>query len=156
MASGKIHGRATATISPLSFAVSYLYTNDLIIGIMSFLGCLFGLFMEPDLDVDILTMSERRLLKVTPIGILWVLIWTPYARLIPHRHPISHFPIISTIIRYFYLFLFIFIPTIGIGFFFGQPFWFLDLIRMNQVYIFWFFVGTTLSDIGHWIFDLKL
>jgi uncharacterized metal-binding protein len=72
----------------------------------------------------------------------------PYARLIKHRSPISHFPILGTLGRLFYLFVAAAIPAY-FGYRLRAPsdaFW--PLFG-------WGIVGLALSDTGHYIFDLK-
>ncbi len=68
-------------------------------------GCLAGMLISPDLDVDHGSISHRlvrRSLGCLP-GALWKLFWLPYARLIPHRSWLSHGPLIGTLLRLIYL-----------------------------------------------------
>jgi uncharacterized metal-binding protein len=68
-------------------------------------GALAGIFLSPDLDVDGGSISFYHVRHVAGClpGLVWSWIWRPYARLIPHRSPLSHWPVISTLIRLGYL-----------------------------------------------------
>lgn len=67
-------------------------------------GVLAGLVLTPDLDIDEGCISDRYVRRsVGPIGGgLWALYWMPYSRLIPHRSPLSHLPVLGTAIRLVY------------------------------------------------------
>lgn len=56
-------------------------------------GCLANLFVHPDLD-----QAEIRTLKRP-----WLISWWPYGKLIKHRSPLSHFPVIGTLGRVLYI-----------------------------------------------------
>lgn len=62
-------------------------------------GLTIGLLVTPDLDMKQITLEERRAMRVPVLGRLWVMLWWPYAALIPHRSPISHWPVIGTLLR---------------------------------------------------------
>lgn len=63
-------------------------------------GCVVGVLVSPDMDVDRGNVSDQLIRKVSrPAQWLWRLFWTPYALLVPHRHSLSHFPILGTIVR---------------------------------------------------------
>lgn len=69
-------------------------------------GCVVGLLVTPDLDIDKGNISDSFLRKVfPPIQWVWRTIWFPYAKLLPHRSPLSHFPILGTLLRIGYIFL---------------------------------------------------
>ena len=69
-------------------------------------GTLIGLLVTPDLDIDNGNISDTVIRKVfPPAQWIWRILWTPYAKLISHRSPISHFPIIGTLFRIGYIFL---------------------------------------------------
>lgn len=71
-------------------------------------GCLVGVLVGPDMDVDGGNISDFFIRKVSRLAQhVWRLIWFPYAVLVPHRHFISHFPVISTLLRIGYIFLII-------------------------------------------------
>lgn len=154
MASGKIHGRVTVTLSPMAGLLSYLMSGDLYTGLLGLVGCLIGLFIEPDLDVNHTTSSERRLLRTfTPLGLIWIAIWNPYGKLIPHRHPVSHYPVISTIIRYIYLVAVLSIPFLLFAIITGVRISSIDIIYKYRYEMGWILFGNMISDIGHWVLD---
>jgi len=53
-----------------------------------------GLYLSPDLDLKSLPWKRWGLLKF---------IWLPYQNFIPHRHWLSHAPVIGTTVRLLYL-----------------------------------------------------
>src|SRR5688572_16707475 len=105
MPSGKIHSALTlATVSGV--VAPYLVVN---LGGNEYTyvaGCVVGLMVSPDMDVDGGNISDQYIRKVSrPAQWLWRLFWTPYALLVPHRHAISHMPIMGTIFRIGYMVL---------------------------------------------------
>ena len=67
-------------------------------------GIIVGIFVTPDLDLNKLTYSGRLVYNFCPlIGVIWRGIWYPYSRVIPHRHWVSHIPVLSTLLRLLYL-----------------------------------------------------
>jgi uncharacterized metal-binding protein len=114
-------------------------------------GCLAGLLLTPDLDVDTGSNSDdwARSFGRLP-GLLWFLVWRPYAALVPHRSPLSHFPILGTVLRLGYLSAVIvllswclhFVIPMRIPAILSMPWWF-------PLY----FVGLALADLGHWVLD---
>lgn len=62
----------------------------------------------PDLDVDAGNISDSIIRKIfPPAQRVWRILWTPYSKLIPHRSPLSHMPILGTLLRIGYIFLII-------------------------------------------------
>lgn len=105
MPSGKIHNALTlATFSGVlaPYLIVQFDGNPWLYGA----GCVAGLLVSPDMDVDKGNISDQLIRKVSrPAQWLWRLFWTPYALLVPHRHAISHMPIMGTIFRIGYVFL---------------------------------------------------
>lgn len=67
-------------------------------------GNLVGILVTPDLDVDAGNISDTFIRKVSPSAQwLWRKFWTPYSLSVPHRGVVSHFPVISTLIRLGYI-----------------------------------------------------
>ncbi len=138
MASGKNHDRAILFASPLVLVVGcYQFGVELgiIAGASHFLG---GYWLSPDLDI-----KSRPFLRW---GILRFM-WLPYQRLIPHRSPLSHAPVLGSVIRLLYLAAWV------------SPLWLLfpDL-RQMQWAIGWeeaisFLVGVELSALNHLLLD---
>jgi uncharacterized metal-binding protein len=81
-------------------------------------GCLIGIMVMPDMDVDRGNISDAYIRKVfPPAQWLWRILWTPYSVTVPHRHFISHFPIVGTLLRIGYIFLIVNILIWIIGLF---------------------------------------
>ena len=68
-------------------------------------GVFLGLLLSPDLDVDqgSISFEYARNLFGGLFGAVWAMVWKPYSYLIPHRSPLSHFPVLGTVIRLGYL-----------------------------------------------------
>jgi uncharacterized metal-binding protein len=175
---GYWHGRITIALTPIAtaigFALGLALGYPVYTGVLMGMGCLLGLFLDPDLDQEMITSSEWRFLRVgwpviaigsgvwgiasgigapatlLAVGIggmagpLWVAFWLPYAMVMKHRSTLSHFPGISTLIRVAYLLT----PFIAIAIMFGvpvEPAWFAVAIPL--------FVGLVISDFGHYMRD---
>lgn len=145
MSSGRTHSLASVVAGGIATGVSISsglsYADSIAIG----LGCLSGILIGPDADVDTGNVSLAILRDDfgSIASNLWRIAWYPYARIIPHRHFVSHFPIISTAIRVAYITI---VPFV--------------LMRMMQIeitfdwmFVYWF-IGLCISDTLHAIFDL--
>ena len=165
MANGTTHGRITLVLAPLTAVSTLLVTQSITLAAIATVGVLAGLIIEPDLDIDQITMSERRVYNLwSPLGTLWRLVWLPYAAIIPHRSPLSHWPIVGTGGRLLYLWMAVTAVIVSFSIpallFLGRP----DLAFVAEWFDFWktvpgeyigcFFVGLVVSDTGHWIADL--
>lgn len=109
------------------------------------LGCLAGIVLTPDLDVDdgCLSMHVIRRLFGRVAGWLWQVFWTPYALAMPHRSFLSHGPIVSTLIRLAYIGAW---ATAAIWFFkLPMPSW-------SPLWL-WAFGGLVVSDSTHTAMD---
>jgi len=145
VSSGKVHKIASQIAAiPTIIASNYIgadITKSLIAGV----GCLAGIVLTPDLDQEGISHSEWNIIKKTyGLGFLWLLFWYPYALAMPHRCFLSHFPVISTILRLAYLL------TI--------PFLLLAIndsatIKTILEFLPWFFFGLCVSDTLHYIMD---
>lgn len=102
MTTGRNHNLITLGASAALYLLApYPHTERIALGA----GCLAGILITPDLDVDGLVASHgvmRSSLGALP-GFLWRLLWLPYSYLIPHRHWLSHAPIIGTAGRLAYM-----------------------------------------------------
>lgn len=145
MSSGRTHSLVSVIAGGIATGVSISsglsYADSIAIG----LGCLSGILIGPDADVDTGNVSLAILRDDfgSIASNLWRIAWYPYARIIPHRHFVSHFPIISTAIRVAYITI---VPFV--------------LMRMMQIeiafdwmFVYWF-IGLCISDTLHAIFDL--
>ncbi len=138
MASGKNHDRSILFVSPVVLVVGcYQFGLELgiIAGASHFLG---GYWLSPDLDIKSRPFLRWGVLKI---------IWLPYQRLIPHRSPLSHAPVLGSLLRLAYLAAWLF------------PLWliFPDLQRVQWA-VDWmkvaaFLVGIELSALNHLLLD---
>lgn len=113
MADGRTHVLATNTLAVFLFVgqmgngilLQGYSTKDTFLSALALsAGTLAGLFLTPDLDIDAGSMSEEEVRRISPFGEnIWWMYWYPYRILIPHRSPLSHFPIVGTLGRLFYL-----------------------------------------------------
>jgi uncharacterized metal-binding protein len=114
-------------------------------------GCLAGLLITPDLDVDEPVRSHylvRRRAGAIP-ALLWQAIWTPYARLLPHRHWLSHAPVVSTLLRAAYLAAILW-PVLSL---LAGSWWpWATLPGWSG----WVLIGLAVSDALHWAADLAV
>jgi uncharacterized metal-binding protein len=138
MASGKNHDRAILFASPIVLVVGcYQFGLELgiIAGASHFLG---GYWLSPDLDI-----KSRPFLRWSVLRFIWI----PYQRLIPHRSPLSHAPVLGSLLRLAYLAAWL------------SPLWlmFPDLQRVQWA-VDWmkvaaFLVGVELSALNHLLLD---
>ena len=149
MPSGKVHTALTmATISGVlaPYAVVNLNGNEW----LYVAGCVTGIFISPDQDVDRGNISDYMIRKVSrPAQFLWRLFWTPYAIALPHRHAISHFPLLGTTVRIGYIFLVINLAYLIWCFLFGL----FDTVSLKWIWNWSFFFGLCHVDILHWMAD---
>lgn len=164
MANGITHGRITIVFSPITAVSTYLVTQSITMAGIATAGTLAGLVLEPDLDIDQITMSERRVYNLwSPLGTLWRWLWFPYAYSIPHRSHLSHMPVLGTAIRLLYLWLTITAVIVTFSmpglFLLGNPNlsfvaeWFEFWKMVPGEYLILFCVGLVVSDFGHWVAD---
>lgn len=154
MASGRTHGKITLALTIPAGILGYM-AGDITTGLVAASGCFAGLFIDPDLDVDRITRSERRVIKtVGLVGWLWHILWWPYAKVIPHRHPLSHWPLLGTALRLVYLAGLVLLVLFGLETVFG---WGVPLLAtlMAVPRPLWLagLGGLALSDAGHWVTD---
>lgn len=100
MADGRTHDQSTFFTSFIvmasTFAIAYRYRLSMALVVGAFIGHLFGgLWLSPDLDLPHSYPSQRWW------WLRWV--WSPYRTFVPHRHWISHTPIIGSTVRLLYL-----------------------------------------------------
>jgi uncharacterized metal-binding protein len=138
MASGKNHDRAILFASPVVLVVGcYQFGLELgiIAGASHFLG---GYWLSPDLDIKSRPFLRWGVLKI---------IWVPYQRLIPHRSPLSHAPVLGSLIRLVYLAacllpLWLLFPDLQ------RVQWAVDWMKVAA-----FLVGVELSALNHLLLD---
>jgi uncharacterized metal-binding protein len=138
MASGKNHDRAILFASPVVLVVG-CYQFGLELGTIAaaahFLG---GYWLSPDLDI-----KSRPFLRWSVLRFIWI----PYQRLIPHRSPLSHAPVLGSLIRLVYLAacllpLWLLFPDLQ------RVQWAIDWMKVAA-----FLVGVELSALNHLLLD---
>lgn len=154
MASGRTHTLVTIAAAGLAgmLALPLALQEAQVLAVVP--GCLAGMFLSPDLDIsrNISGWNVRRFGGAAGelLGFLWRCYWWPYAAAIPHRHWISHTPVLSTLIRLLYLFA----PLLAMLYLLGllEPLllWALDYPTLLVSALF----GLSLSDTLHWLLDL--
>lgn len=153
MPNGKCH--SAATIATTSAFLSYFAAGVVVTAVSiseynewafwAALGSFSGLVVEPDLDQDYQAapLGTMRETGGDLLAKLWQLYWTPYARAIPHRSLLSHFPVIGTVGRLIYLAPLYALPVAVWTYFFGFP----------TAQIFAYTVGLCWCDTMHYIMD---
>jgi uncharacterized metal-binding protein len=144
---------ATASLFPCAFHAFQTGTPD---PILFPFGCMAGMILTPDLDINHPMIAESNIRRMTGgagtfLAGFWYVYWFPYSRLIGHRSWVSHFPIVSTFIRLFYLLL---LPGIVLYLLTGnvEP-----IARGVYSPDFWWFVGGLgLSDTVHFLMDITV
>lgn len=153
MADGKSHCRITLALTVTITPIVTIATLSPEKAVMFTIGCLLGLIVEPDLDVNHVTESERRMIKVFgPLAYLWIGLWLPYALIIPHRSILSHTPIVGTTIRLAYLLGWLYL-LLGV---LGMQDWLFIAMQANLEVLAWLVLGLIIADTGHWIADWKM
>jgi uncharacterized metal-binding protein len=121
------------------------WTHDGVAGLVAGVGCLSGIVLSPDLDVDHRTSSEQVFWRMgCGPGFLFQVWWYPYGLAFKHRSVWSHLPGVGTAIRVLYA---VAVPggvALWLGWRPGVVFWW---------YFWWWFVGLCASDVGHWVLD---
>ena len=108
MPSGKVHAIATTVSAGVLCPVIVMVGKQPLGYAFAFAaGCLMGLLVNPDLDVRHREIHADAIIRRTAGGgaaHIWEFLWWPYARLIPHhRHPLSHWPVLGTMLRLGYM-----------------------------------------------------
>ncbi len=147
MPSGKIHTALTLSVFSgvvAPYAIVQFNMNPWMYGA----GVLVGVLISPDMDVDGGNVSDQIIRKVAkPIQWVWRLLWSPYSLSVPHRHTISHFPILGTLLRLWYIFLIVNILN-GIVYLFK-----VDSVSFIFLWDWAFFFGLAHADLVHWAVD---
>lgn len=147
MPSGRTHAAITTLAAAGLFCAGFATWQPLTVNLALAGGCLAGVLITPDLDSDEPVLSNyliRREAGRLP-SLLWQAVWLPYARVLPHRHWLSHAPVIGTALRLAYLsgIAWLGLALLGRGFSWG---WLPDWWP-------WALGGLTVSDTLHWAVD---
>lgn len=155
MSDGKTHHNYWLLFYPFSCVASvlFMFVSGLF-GIFHIIGYSFGSYCTPDLDQIGLSSDEGRAMrKFGMLGVLWVMYWMPYAYLIPHRSPLSHWPYLGALIRILYLS----IPWVILLVVTGWWTWFQQFDPKEMAVCFLgFWNGLSWADTIHFALDTKL
>jgi uncharacterized metal-binding protein len=107
MPTAKTHDLITFVLAVPTAAVTYYFTQDWVLTIITTAAMLFGgLMFGPDLDIQ-----SKQYTRWGPIRFIW---W-PYKVALPHRSRLSHGIVFGTIIRILYFLLVVtFFTAIGL------------------------------------------
>lgn len=154
MASGRTHAAATlfaacAMVPLLPAAISH-FGPEVVAAIP---GCVAGLIVGPDADVDGGWLAFWQVRRAWgPAGgaaaFAYRALWYPYAKLIPHRHWLSHMPVVGTAGRLVYL---AWLPALVLVVA-GHASAVADLLQSPVLW--WACAGLAVSDGLHWAFDV--
>jgi len=150
MSSGKDHARASKFLALPVAVASFAVVDDPVLALGAVLGCgIVGQVLSPDLDQSDLTRSDWLVLKRAGVfGGLWLAWLYPYAVAIPHRHPLSHAPVVGTVGRVLYVTL----PfLVGARLLDWSPVIPAVVVRL----LVGVFFGLLISDVAHWAMDQK-
>jgi len=115
-------------------------------------GCILGILITPDLDVDRPVRSHFVVFRRfgPAIAVVWRLVWLPYGLAIRHRSWVSHMPIAGTLIRSAYFLCIASILVWAAGRFGG----FALPTEGIPALIPWALIGLAASDALHWAADI--
>src|SRR3990167_3693586 len=149
MPSGKIHSITNIVVGLSGFATMLLLSRGVeeISGIST--GAVIGILLSPDLDVDNGNIADYMIKRYTGgiVETAWTMLWTVYRKAFKHRSFLSHFPLVSTIIRIAYLgALYLLIAT--------PLHWLSGIVRIDwPLFLWWCFIGLVLADSAHYGLD---
>lgn len=148
MPSGRVHAAITSAaavglqVAGFSLALRYSEPGLMLLGI----GALSGLFLTPDLDVDAGSISHAKVRAASGcLGAIWRLYWWPYSKIVPHRHWLSHAPVLSTLLRISYLLFPLLLISVDT--------W--RVLAQSPAFLAWV-AGLAISDFFHWLMDALL
>ena len=151
---GRAHVKTNLYTMPLATMSAWLLTDNPGIALQVAAGWLLENIVNPDLDIEERTESERLFVELPIIGptlgramsLLWQLLWLPYALAIHHRSALSHMPFLGTTLRVLYLW--------GVCHLVGRVFFDVHIpldILSRSPGVFW---GLALADVEHWLLDI--
>lgn len=148
MANGKQHAAASLLAAIPTGLIAGVIAGDPLLGASATAGCIAGVFVTPDLDQPTISKSESFIVRHIPVvGWQWLALWDLYSRIIPHRHILSHLPILGTAIRRMYIALWSCLIKAIQGMSIALPNGRVLTVEIGS------FIGLTVSDSLHWIMD---
>lgn len=152
MPSGKVHAKHSTLLAPV-VGLTFVVADGVLPGLAAGFGCMSGIVLSPDLDIDTWTESEKAVIRESrPLGWLFFSLFYPYARILSHRSPWSHWPVVGTLGRLGYLVLVLSPLAYVLWLILGKP----DATLPSQVQhvLFCWGTGLSVSDTAHWIADV--
>lgn len=149
MPNGRVHS-ASSLVVAISGATTMLLLNrgaECIVGVST--GALIGILLSPDADVNGGSIADYYIRRYSGVAVevAWDSIWAVYRKVCKHRGFISHFPVISTVLRIAYLAVFYFLIATPLK-------WLSGFVRIDwALFLWWAFVGLVLADTSHWGLD---
>ena len=148
MPNGPVHARITMVVAvvviPSVSITSHMQPVDILLLVS---GALLGLAINPDLD-----LSENRFnndlqhISKNFLKFAWDGYWYMYGRLIHHRSPISHSPILGTLIRMIYMIPVLTLIVVPLSYILSDHSIFIVFVIL--------FTGLCVSDLFHIIADI--
>lgn len=149
MSAGTVHVKASVILaSGFTLGAIIALRPELM---LSALGAIVGTIITPDLDVDKAFIGDKIVQKKAGnfAKALWLAFWRPYKKSMKHGRFLSHFPIISTIVRLAYIhFLLITLP--GTVYMLIYPSW-TPIFVFPPLPLLYGLIG---SDIIHYFLDI--
>ncbi len=140
MSDGIDHAIASLVLAPLVAYGTFIRTYNPLVAIGVGAGCVFGIVMSPDLDINHSTYGENLLPGC--VGGVWKSWWWLYSIIFKHRG-ISHWFIIGTITRFVYLFFPVYLVFYSLG----------VSVTLFNACLLYLFIGVCISDTAHIIMD---
>jgi uncharacterized metal-binding protein len=156
MSTGRVHTRVTLLIAA-EFAVATIVSLD-VSNVQYVAGALLGVILQPDLDVNHGKTHSNNL--VSRLGLVpyigWQGVWYMYRRSLKHGGDLSHFPVIGTLGRIGYLFLFaIVFPNLLLSQLFDFDFWYETSWWAWKIALAYkVILGLMTTDFFHWLLDV--
>jgi uncharacterized metal-binding protein len=149
MASGKVHA-AMSIVAAFPVALAAREVGGDGAALAAGAGCAAGVLLTPDLDQLTINKGEWAVVKYLPvIGWGWLALFDLYARALPHRSPLSHWPLVGTAGRLAYLALWGWLAWLALG---RPP---LTVSAEALRLLAWAAAGLAVSDALHWAMDVS-
>lgn len=156
MSAGHVHTKASLLLTG-GFLISTLVTGNWS-GLQFCVGSLIGVMVTPDCDVDAGTIHDRYIRnRLGWMGeMFWDGLWYFYRRSLKHGGELSHFPVISTLGRMAYLYLFlIIIPITALSLVFVLDIRYELSWWSDKILMYWKVVaGLMAADTLHYFLDI--
>ena len=151
---GRAHLVGNLIVGAVGLAVTATQAPDALPGVA--LGLTLGIIANPDVrdQEHKRNVGEHVVdsLAGKAVGRLWTAYWWPLAKMIPHRHEMSHMPFVGTLIGLLWLF----VPALVAWWLYlghqGSPTAFVMAVLLKP-WVKHCYIGWVAQDITHWIQD---